>query len=196
MENNVNISVSVVEDNRPSIANFGGLFGHRIFRAEKVACDLNFNEKLREARENNGITTSRSPMRYKVVNIDITSLKLDKDIDGSHVIVINEGRVDAAGNSVEVRCPIDNEKFTKDVTTENITEALNKKGYFFASGKKLVENLNPANQNEINRIDALLEALKKQREMIARTMEANTESVSAYYRQLDGKKEVKVTITD
>lgn len=202
MDTNVNINVRVVEENRPNIASFGSIYGHRIFKAEKVACDLNFNEKARQARENNGLTTNRSPFRYKVVPIDIVALDLDKDIDGTNVIVINKGRVDAAGNSVEVRCPIDNDKFTKDVTVDNITDALNKPGTggnatFFASGKKLVEVLNPSNFNEINRIDILIDDLKKQREMISRTADSNLDGVNAYYQQLDGKKvHVSVDVID
>lgn len=199
---NININVRVVEENRPNIASFGSIFGHRIFKAEKVACDLNFNEKSRIARDNNGLITNRSPFRYKVTPIDIVALDLDKDIDGTNVIVINKGRVDSAGNSVEVRCPIDNDKFTKDVTVDNITEALNKPGNggnttFFASGKKLVEALNPSNYNEVSRIDALIDDLKKQRDMISRTAENNVESVNAYYQQLDGKKvNVSATVID
>lgn len=199
---NVNINVRIVEENRPNIASFGSIYGHRIFKAEKVACNLNFNEQLRVARDNNGLTTNRSTFRYKVVPIDIVALDLDKDIDGTNVIVINKGRVDAAGNSVEVRCPIDNDKFTKEVTVDNITDALNKPGTgsnatFFASGKKLVEALNPSNVNEVSRIDSLMEELRKQKDMILHTIDANVDGVNAYYQQLDGKKtSVSVSVID
>lgn len=195
---NVNINVRVVEENRPHMVNFGSLYGHRIFKAEKVACDINFNEKLREARENNGLITNRSPFRYKVVAIDIVGLDLDKDIDGSNVVVINRGRVDAAGNSVEVRCPIDNDKFTKEATTDNIVDALNKPNgntIFFSSGKKLAEALNQSNTNEISRIEALEAVLKKEKEMIQRTIESNTDGTVSYYQQLDGKKDTTVHVT-
>lgn len=198
MKENVTVNVRVVEENRPSIASFGGLYGHRIFCATKIATNLNFNEQSREARDNNGLTTNRTPYRYKVTAIDIVGLDLDKDIDGSNVIVINKGRVDAAGESIEVRCPIDNEKFTKDVTTDTVTEALNRSNgtkIYFANGKKLAEAIRPANMNEMNRIDNLIADLKKQRELIERTDEQNVSGVTAYYAQLDGKKpSVNVTV--
>lgn len=143
--------------------------------------------------------TNRAPQRYKIVPIDIVGLDLDKDVDGTNVVVINKGRKDEAGESIEVRCPIDNEKFTKDVTTETVTDALNKKDFmttYFANAKKLAEALNPANATEMNRIDALIRDLEKQRKMIQDTFDKNISGVNDYYRQLDQKKsEVRVNVT-
>lgn len=197
--NNVNINVRLVEDNRVNISSFGSLYGKRIFKAVKLSCDLDFQKRLRDANENNGLVTNRAPQRYKIVPIDIVGLDLDKDVDGTNVVVINKGRKDEAGESIEVRCPIDNEKFTKDVTTETVTDALNKKDFmttYFANAKKLAEALNPANATEMNRIDALIRDLEKQRKMIQDTFDKNISGVSDYYRQLDQKKgEVHVNVT-
>lgn len=186
------INIKVVEDNRINIANFGQLFGHRIFKAKRIATNLAFSKELREATENNnsGLTTNRSPYRYKIIPIDIVSLDLSKDIDGSNVIVINAGRVDETGESIEIRCPIDNSKFTKEVSVDNIADALNKsdgQNFFFSNAKKLVATLNPSNINEINRIDKLIDNLKKQREMIQTTIDYNKNNVVEYFRQLDKK---------
>lgn len=74
----INVNVRVVEDNRVSIATFGTLYGHRIYKATKEACCLDFNSQLRDAQENNGLTTNRTPYRYKIVPIDITGLNLEK----------------------------------------------------------------------------------------------------------------------
>ena len=197
--NNVNINVRLVEDNRVNISSFGSLYGKRIFKAVKLSCDLDFQKRLRDANENNGLVTNRAPQRYKIVPIDIVGLDLDKDVDGTNVVVINKGRKDEAGESIEVRCPIDNEKFTKDVTTETVTDALNKKDFmttYFANAKKLAEALNPANATEMNRIDALIRDLEKQRKMIQDTFDKNFSGINDYYRQLDQKKgEVRVNVT-
>ncbi len=198
--NNININVRLVEDNRVNISSFGSLYGKRIFKAVKLSCDLDFQKRLRDANENNGLVTNRAPLRYKIVPIDIVGLDLDKDVDGTNVIVINKGRKDEAGESIEVRCPIDNEKFTKDVTTDTVTDALNKKDFittYFANAKKLAEALNPANATEMNRIDALIRDLEKQRKMIQDTFDKNISGVNDYYRQLDQKKsEVHINITE
>lgn len=197
-QENVNINVRLVEDNRVNIANFGALYGKRIFKAVKIACDLDFNKKLRDANENQGIVTSRTPYRYKIVPIDIVGLELDKDVDGTNVIIINKGRVDDSGESIEIRCPMDNNKFTKDVTTENITDALNKKDFttiYFANAKKLAEALNPANVNEIRRLEELESNIAKMKKMIQDTLDRNVSGVADYYRQLDQKRsEVHVNI--
>lgn len=188
---NININVRLVEDNRVNISNFGSLYGKRIFKATKIACDLDFGKKFREANDNNGLVTNRTPYRYKIVPIDIVGLDLAKDIDGTDIIVINKDRVDEAGESIEVRCPIGSDKFTKDVTTENITNALNKKDLttiYFANAKKLAEGLNPANMNEIRRIEELVSDLEKMKKMIQDTLDKNVFGVNEYYRQLDQKK--------
>lgn len=193
-----NVNVRVVEDNRVSIATFGTLYGHRIYKATKEACCLDFNSQLRDAQENNGLTTNRTPYRYKIIPIDITGLNLEKDIDGTNVIVINKGQVDESGESIEVRCPIDNNKFTKEVTTDNITDAINKKdctATYFANARKLVEALNPSNKNEIARIEKLIGDLQKMRDMISQTADYNVTSVNDYYKQLDKENEqVKLNI--
>lgn len=194
----INVNVRVVEDNRVSIATFGTLYGHRIYKATKEACCLDFNSQLRDAQENNGLTTNRTPYRYKIVPIDITGLNLEKDIDGTNVIVINKGQVDESGESIEVRCPIDNNKFTKEVTTDNIADAINKKdctATYFANARKLVEALNPSNKNEIARIEKLIGDLQKMRDMISQTADYNVTSVNDYYKQLDKENEqVKLNI--
>ena len=194
----INVNVRVVEDNRVSIATFGTLYGHRIYKATKEACCLDFNSQLRDAQENNGLTTNRTPYRYKIVPIDITGLNLEKDIDGTNVIVINKGQVDESGESIEVRCPIDNNKFTKEVTTDNIADAINKKdctATYFANARKLVEALNPSNKNEIARIEKLISDLQKMRDMISQTADYNVTSVNDYYKQLDKENEqVKLNI--
>lgn len=196
---NVNINVRFVEDNRVNISNFGSLYGKRIFKAVKLPCDLDFTKTLRNATENKGLTTNRTPFRYKIVPIDIVGLDLDKDVDGTKVVVINKGRVDEAGESIEVRCPVDNDKFTKDVTTETVTDALNKKDFtvvYFANAKKLAEALNPANATEIHRIEELINILEKQKKMIQDTFDKNVSGVNDYYRQLDQKRgDVHVNVT-
>lgn len=193
------INIRVVEDNRVSIASFGKLYGHRVYKAAKIPCALDFNARLREAQENKGLTTNRTPFRYKIIPIDITGLNLEKDIDGSNVIVINKGQVDKSGESIEIRCPMENNKFTTDVTVDNIVDALDQKNgmpTYFANARKLVEALNPSNKNEIARIEALIQDLSKMKEMITKTTQYNVDNVNDYFKQLDREKsQVQVNVT-
>lgn len=192
---NTKINIHLVEENRPSLTPFGNLFGKRIFKASKEAVITNFNEKLEQANHTKGLFLNRNVYRFKVLAIDITSLIFEKGIDDEPEIVINKDGVDEAGNSIEVRCSLNNEKFTKEVTVENLTEALSKdnsagRNVFFSSGKKLAEYLNQQNAKEQSKLETLIEDLKKMSTMLEATSDKNTEYTEAYYRQLDGKKTI------
>lgn len=196
---NTKINIQLVEENRPSLTAFGPLFGKRIFKAAKEAVITDFNQKLEQANHNKGLFLNRNINRYKVQAIDITSLDFEKGIDDEPEIVINKDKVDDAGNSIEVRCSLNNEKFTKDVTVENLTEALTKDGgagrnVFFSSGKKLAEFLNQQNFKEQSKIEDLIADLKKMAAMIETTSDKNTAYAESYYRQLDGKKDINIHV--
>lgn len=196
---NTKINIQLVEENRPSLTAFGPLFGKRIFKAAKEAVITDFNQKLEQANHNKGLFLNRNINRYKVQAIDITSLDFEKGLDDEPEIVINKDKVDDAGNSIEVRCSLNNEKFTKDVTVENLTEALTKDGgagrnVFFSSGKKLAEFLNQQNFKEQSKIEDLIADLKKMAAMIETTSDKNTAYAESYYRQLDGKKDINIHV--
>uniref|UniRef100_A0AAU8B8T2 Uncharacterized protein n=1 Tax=Dulem virus 42 TaxID=3145760 RepID=A0AAU8B8T2_9CAUD len=193
------ININIVEENRPSLTSFGPLFGKRIFSAVKVPIFTDFNSRTETANHNNGLFITRNVYRYKVQAIDITSMILEKGIEDEFEIVINKDMTDENGNSLEVRCPLADPHFTKEVNTENLIATLNQNGgscskVFFSSGKKLTEHLNLQNAKERAKIDALKKDLEKACSMIDTTSDKNYASTEAYYRQLDGKKPADVTV--
>ncbi len=188
---NTTINISVVEQNRPVMQDFGQLYGKCIFRAVKTPVILDFNQKLEKANDNKDLFLNRNIDRYKVQAINITSLNLGKGIDGEHEIIINEGKVDENGNSIEIRCPLSNSKFTKEVTVDNISDSLTKGSsthVYFSNANKLTDYLNQSNYKEKARVDKLIEDLKKISEAIEKTSENNEAYTKAYYNQLDNKK--------
>jgi len=191
--NNTKINIQVVEENRPNLAAFGGLFGKRIFKAAKEVIITDYNQQKEHAEHNNGIFITRNVNRYKVLAIDITGITLERGLNpDEYEVVINKDQVDETGNSIEVRCPIANNKFTKDVTVDSLRDALmkdptNTNNVYFSSGKKLAEFLNQENAKEKAKIDELTENLKKMSMMIETTSEKNSAYADAYYRQLDRK---------
>lgn len=195
---NKTINLHVVEENRPNIANFGGLYGKRIFKVEKTPVVLDFASRFEAAKDNNGLFITRNIDRYRVIAIDITGLNLEKDIDGEHIIVINKDVEDENGTSLEVRCSLANKKFTKDVTVEEVTAALNAgkntSNIFFSNGKKLAEFMNRQNDKEAAKVAALREELAKIESVLTRTNEKNYTDTEAYYRQLDGKSGIDVSV--
>lgn len=193
------ISISVVEANRPNLTNFGGLFGKRIFKAAKTECITDFASKSEKAASDRSLFINRNINRYRVLAIDITKIELSKGIEeGEYEVVINRDLVDAAGESIEVRCPIDNSHFTKKVTEEALVEALKRdksnNGVFFSSGKELARFLNAENAKEAARVNKLSEDLEKIAQMLDRTSEKNIDYTESYYNQLDGKTKVNVNV--
>lgn len=185
------INISVVEQNRSNMQEFGNLFGKCIFRAAKTPVIIDFNQKLEMAKNSKDLFLNRNIDRYKVQAINISSLNLGKGIDGEHEIIINEGKVDENGESIEIRCPLSNSKFTKEVTVDNISESLTKDSsthVYFSNANKLTDYLNQSNYKEKARVDKLCEELKKISEMLEKTSDNNEAFTKAYYNQLDSKK--------
>lgn len=196
--NTTKINIQVVEQNRQNLAKFRPLFGARIFRAVRIPVITDFNLRSEQANQNNGLFINRNIYRYKSQSIDITALDLEKGIDDEWEVVINKDKVDEAGNSIEIRCPLGDNKFTKEATVENLAEALKKDGsgknYYFSSGKQLTEQINRLNDKEQQKADALAAELKKISELLQTTKEKNLASTESYYHQLDGKTEVNVHV--
>jgi len=193
------INVSVIADNRMLCEKFGAVFGKRIFKAEKYNVKLDYFEHKRKVEENKGITTNRPVVRYAIVPIDITKLELLKDLDGSVEVVINKDLVGVDGKSIEVHCPLDNPILTKKVTTESLLEALNsgsKSPIFFSSSEALESEINRQNEKERGRVTALKEDLERQLSVLDQTINANSNLVSEYRRQLtiEDHKDIHVTI--
>lgn len=186
------INIQVVEENRGSMIDFGKIYGKRVFMPTKAPLIIDFNKKSDEVSHNNGLFVNRNINRYKVEAVDIAGIELEKGIDGTPEIVLNKGKVNEAGDSIEIRCSLDDPKFTRDVTAENVAKALAKDSSynlrsFFSSGKKLAEMLNQENVKELTRINNLIEDLKKMAGSLESTIEKNTAYAESYYHQLDGK---------
>lgn len=186
------INIQVVEENRGSMIDFGKIYGKRVFMPTKAPLIIDFNKKSDEVSHNNGLFVNRNIDRYKVEAVDIAGIDLEKGLDGTPEIVLNKGKINEAGESIEIRCSLDDPKFTREVNVENVTKALAKNSscglrMFFSSGRKLAETMNAENVKELTRINNLIEDLKKMAGSLEATIEKNTAYAEAYYHQLDGK---------
>lgn len=194
------INVSVIADKRILMEKFGVLFGKRIFKVAKANVQLDYFAHKAKIEECNGITTNRPIVRYMVVPIDITSVEVEKDIDGGYEIVLNKGLSNIEDQSIEVHCPLDNPILTRKVTTDVLADALNdktKSNTFFSSAEGVKDEINRLNEKEAGRARALKESLERQINAIETTMTANNNLVTEYGRQLstdDGNKDIHITI--
>ncbi len=187
---------ATISSNRQSLSKFGGLFGKSIFKAKCIPLIPGFAEELRKANGDNGtcgngsITFNRTPKRYVAIRIDIENIGLDFNVDGTPVVVLNAGKKNDDGESLEVRCPIDSPQFALEANTENVTKALNnglKTPMFFTNIGKLNDVLNDANASERERLHKLIERANNALNNLDRTIEVNSMSSQNYYAQLDGK---------
>lgn len=184
------INVEIVKDSRPSMGKFGMLLGKQIFTIEKVNVDLKYNSRLAEAQVKNLLMPSRPIVRYKVKAIDIVSIDTALDASNSPVVILNPGRIDANGNSLEIICPMVDPKFAAEVTVQSVAEAINKKNggiVYFSNGKRLAEQANILNQKEISELSDFIDELKKQQNLVDNTITTNTNNIDEYYKELDGK---------
>lgn len=181
------INVAIIADKRLLLEKFGVLLGKRIFKVAKANTQLDYFEQKAKIEECNGITTSRPIVRYMVVPVDITSIQIEKDVDGSYEVVLNKGLTTADDVSIEVHCPLDNPVLTRKVSTDVLAAALNdstKKNTYFSSAEGVSMEINRLNEKEAGRVAALKASIEKQLEIINRTMSANNDLVADYRRQL------------
>lgn len=193
------INVSIIADKRQLLEKFGVLLGKRIFRVAKANCKLDYFEHKRKIEDMNGITTSRPIVRYMVVPIDITSVEVDKDIDGGYEVILNRDLKTADNVSIQVNCPIDNPILTRKVTTDVLAEALNNKdktNIFFSSAEAVNAEINRLNEKEKGRAKALADDILAQIGNIDQTITLNNNLVSEYGRQLSlGDRDAELNIS-
>lgn len=185
------VNVNVVEQNRADLSKFGNVFAKGVFTPCKENVITDFNSRLQQAHENNGLFLSRNVQRFKAGIVNIMSLSIETDIDGESVVVINKGLKD------EFRCPVNNPRFTKDATDEALRESLNSsesnKSYF-ANGKKVKDAVNRLNTKELEKVESLISELEKIRTNIKTTIANNDAKIDNYYKQLDNKGGVDVDV--
>lgn len=200
------VNVKIQEKSRKVIAAYGEVFGKQLLTVRRVNIDNKYCQKKESSKETGILVTHRPICRYKIQRIDITSLRLRKDVDGTLTIVINEGMKDDNGRLMEIIRPIEMPKFNVEPTVENIQKAIdataNGSGepLYFSEIDKLTEVVNRANKNELIRAQAHIEDVKGAIRCLEQTIEKDTKYALDYKRSLgkcDGAElEITATITE
>jgi len=195
------VNVKIQEKSRKVIAAYGQVFGHQLFTVRQCNVDNKYYDKKNNAADTGMLVPHRPIRRYKTQRIDVTSLRLRKDIDGTLTIVINESLKDDNGNSLEIIRPIEMPKFNVEPTTENIQKAIeaNTSGsgepLYFSDINKLTEAVNRANTNEMLRAKNLLEDIEGQIRCIEQTIEKDTRYAIEYRKALGETDDVTINTT-
>lgn len=193
------VNAAVVASHRRVLSNVGKTFGGQFFRANQEDTNPAHAQEVLNSESNNNLdlVTNRSPRRFKVVGTDIVAVEIGEDAQGASMVYINRGRKKVVGDktySQEAVIPVTAEmRIDSDTTDAVLAEALKgDKTKLFADPDSLVEKLNVLNDNEIIRVDKLIEALKKQRQMIINTKNSNIEKARKYRAERTAQPEVVI----
>lgn len=184
------INVDVVKKNRVKINKYGSFCGKQLFKASSEQVDLRFHENAQRAQDNGGIMPSRPVRRYPLAAIDIAGAIVTTDATDAPVMVLNPGLTNSKGEDASIRCPLVDDKFTKDVTVETVKEAI-KNGKinpsYFTNPKRLAEELNALNTQELRNVNALIAMLEGQKRTLEQTIQNNLSRAEEYYSELSNK---------
>lgn len=182
------VNATVVAAHRRALANVGKSFGGMYFRANQEDTNIRQAQDIIDSENNNNldICLTRSPRRFKCVGTDIVAVEVGEDAQGASMVYINRGRKKVVGDkefSQEAIVPITGDmRLDSDASDDTIlAEALKgDKTKIFADPDALVEKLNTLNDNEIVRLDKIIQKAQQWRKMIIDTKNSNIDKARKY----------------
>lgn len=185
------VNATVVASHRRALSNIGKTFGGQFWRASQEDTNIRQAQDVLDSESNNNLdlVLNRSPRRFKANGTDIVAVEIGDDAQGASMVYINRGRKKVVGDkefSQEAIIPVSSDMridadASSDVVLRQALEGDRTK--LFADPNSIVEKLNALNDNEITRIDAMIDRLKKWREMIVNTKNSNIEKARRYTKE-------------
>lgn len=176
-----NVNLTLIEERRQPIGRLGANLGGAYFTTGAKETWPKFEEKKLsiERAGNNELILNRSPRRYEVRDHVILSQAVETSGSGMVKVVFNPGTEDEAKASV-----IAGVGSFGIPTEEAVKDALRGENRIFVDGPALCKRANEYNQDEVDRLTALIDSLTSQRNAIKSTMAMNTKKVDAYVRTI------------
>jgi len=204
MENiQLKVNATVVASHRRALSNVGKTFGGQYFRANQEDTNPRHAQDVIDSENNNNLdlVLNRSPRRFKQVGTDIVAVEIGEDAQGASMVYINRGRKKQVGDKVfsqEAIIPVsDDMRVDSDASDDAIlAEALKgDKSKIFADPEMLTEKLNILNDNEIARLDKLIQKLQAWRKLIIDTKNSNIDKARKYRSERTASPCDKVAVT-
>lgn len=199
------VNATVVAANRRALSNVGKSFGGQFFRATQEDTNVRQAQDVIDSENNNNLdlVLNRSPRRFKLVGTDITSVEIGEDAQGASMVYINRGRKKQVGDKVfsqEAIIPVTGDmRLDADASDDAIlAEALKgDKSKIFSDPDSLIDKLNTLNDNEIVRLDKIIQKLQGYRKLIIDTKNSNIEKARKYRTERTANPaEVTATVTE
>lgn len=196
------VNATVVAANRRALNNVGKSFGGQFFRANQEDTNPKQAEDVINSENNNNLdlVLNRSPRRFKVVGTDIVAVEVGEDAQGASMVYINRGRKKQVGDktfSQEAVIPITGDmRIDSDANNDTILGlALNgDRSKIFADPDTLIEKLNTLNDNEIVRLDKIIQKLQSWKKMIIDTKNSNIDKARKYRAERTATPSESITV--
>lgn len=178
---NKDVNIALIEERRQPIGRLGSNLGGAYFTTGAKETWPKFDEKKMaiERAGNNDLILNRSPRRYEIRDHVILSQAVETNAAGVVKVVFNPGTEDEAKASV-----IAGAGAFGMPTEDAVKDALRGENRIFVDGPALCKRANEYNQDEVDRLTVLIDALVAQRNAIKSTMTANTKKAEAYVRSI------------
>lgn len=180
MNTNVNLNIAIANNRRP-LSIVGSTLGAQYATPEAVICLPDYDKKIAEAKTSGDLTLclNRPPRKLRSRTEDILSAEVTTDLDGTVIVIINKDR------ESELRIPVSADMTKAGIVTDDaVRKALKgEKNIFFNDVKKLASLLNNLNQNEISRINAVIEDLQLAKKRIESAIAENTKKAEQYEQE-------------
>lgn len=189
------VNMNVVAENLGQISILGAHLGGKYFKtaAKETWTDFdNYKRQIDLNPENPQLVLNRSPRKFEIRDFDVISQTIKTAADGTTCVVFNPGTDSEAEATI-----IAGEVGFGQATDEALAEALKGQNRIFANGMKLLPKVNNLNQNEVDRLSAMIKILTQQKDSIISTMKANEKKVMDFEAALaKSKAALKTATTD
>lgn len=180
MAETVTVDMNAVAQHGAQISQLGGLLGAKYFTMEGKDTWTDFEKIAREVQMNPKspiLITNKSPRKFEIRDFDVIGQSIKTNpLTGVTSVVFNPGTSSEAEASIVAGSAF------APITDERIMEAMTPGTgkHIFANGRKLLEKVNIANQQNVDLITGLIKVLQAQKDSIISTMKANEKKVNDY----------------
>ena len=179
--NEVTVNLAIANNRRP-ISNIGSTLGQQYCKPEASVCLPDYERVIDEAKQNDNLklTLNRVPRKFRIITTDVISTKVTTDVDGTVVVLVNEG-LDS-----EIRIPVDSNMTHAGVVTDDaVRKALRGEdvNIHFTDIEKLNKQINILNQNEINRLEEVISQATLAKKRLESAKAENEKKVETYKRE-------------
>lgn len=160
--------------------------GSKYYTVDAKDVDLQFEKKRAAAIANPAspdIILNRSPRVIVIRDHSVISQSFKTDINGNRVVVFNPETDEEAQAAV-----VAGDLNFGQATDEALKDALLGQQRIFANGVKLATKANSINRVELERVDAMIEYLKRMKDSLQSAIASNTKKVQDYEDQIAAAK--------